>query len=320
MPWLQGIASARKTLGSRDLVADAMSTEGEMTHGSIRVGEVEITALCDVVDDFPAPLHAAFPDVASDAWEVYRKRFPTVFAGTDRWRLHDHCFLLRSSGQIVLVDAGVGPVGAPGARWIGRPGRLLDELAEAGTAPEDVGWVVLTHLHLDHVGWVTRWDEERPGLVFPRARHVVNRADWEAFPQEGDDNDREAFERCVRPLEALGVLELVDDDRSITPDVTVLHTPGHTPGSQSVLVESSGSRTIAWGDAANHPAQVTEPEWCSIGDWDPGETSRTRRILLDRAEREEMTVAPAHFAEPFGTVVLLDTRTYWRSFLPGQRA
>jgi len=283
-----------------------------MPHGSIGVGDVQVTALCDVVGDFPAPLGEVFPGVDRDAWQPYRDRYPEVFAGTDAWRLHDHCYLLRSGGWTVLVDTGVGPASAPGARWIGTPGRLLDELREAGTGPSDVDTVVVTHLHLDHVGWNVVWEDDRPRPVFPRARYVVQRADWDVFADGGDDDDRDAFEHTVRPLETLGVLDLASGDLPLTGELELLHTPGHTPGSQSVLVSSGGERAIFWGDVANHPAQVTETAWCSRADMDRGQADRTRQVLLDRIEAEGMTVSTAHFPEPYGHIVRVGGRRYWR--------
>jgi glyoxylase-like metal-dependent hydrolase (beta-lactamase superfamily II) len=294
------------------LASSSGDEEVGMPHGSIAIGQVQITALCDVVGNFPAPMGEVFPGIGPADWEPYRRRYPEVFAGRDAWRLHDHCFLLRAGGRTVLVDTGVGPASAPGARWIGTPGRLLDELHQAGAGPEAVDTVVVTHLHLDHVGWNVVWEGDRPRPVFPRARYLVQQADWDAFAAGGDDNDRAAFEHTVRPLEALGALDLASGDQALTGELELLHTPGHTPGSQSVLVSSGGERAVIWGDVANHPAQVTETAWCTRADADRGQADRTRQALLGRVEAEGMTVSTAHFPEPFGHVVRVAGRRYWR--------
>jgi glyoxylase-like metal-dependent hydrolase (beta-lactamase superfamily II) len=131
-----------------------------------------------------------------------------------------------------------------GGCWIGAAGRLPQELAAAGLAPDEVELVFLTHLHLDHVSWNLAWDGDQPRPRFPRARYLIQRADWELFASQGDDNDREAFERCVRPLQALGVVELLDGGHVLGPELTVVHTPGHTPGSQSLLVRSGGDAAL----------------------------------------------------------------------------
>jgi glyoxylase-like metal-dependent hydrolase (beta-lactamase superfamily II) len=273
------------------------------TERTLTVGAVQVTAVCDVVADFPAPLGRAFPGVEAGAWAPYRRWYPEAFAGADRWRLRDWCFVVRAGDRVVLVDTGVGGQGTPGADWIGAAGRLPGELAAAGVEPEEIDLVVLTHLHLDHIGWNLAWDGGRARPRFPRARYLVQRADWELFASEGDADDRAAFERCVLPLRELGAAELLEGDRALGGGLTVLHTPGHTPGSQSLLVASGGDRLLLWGDVANHPAQIGQPAWGPRSDVDPDQARRTRRALLDRLEAESMWLGPAHYPEPFGTVV-----------------
>jgi glyoxylase-like metal-dependent hydrolase (beta-lactamase superfamily II) len=226
--------------------------------------------VCDVTGDFPAPLERAFPAVAAAAWAPYRRRYPEVFSGPDRWQLRDWCFVVRTRDRVVL-----------------------------------------THLHLDHVGWNLAWDGDRPRPRFGRARYLVQRADWELFGSRGDDNDREAFDRCVGPLQDLGVAELLDGDCVLDAELSVLHTPGHTPGSQSLLVRSGGDAALLWGDVANHPAQVDEPVWGPGSDVQPEVARRTRRRLLDRVESDRMWLAPAHFPEPFGTVTRTGDGRHW---------
>jgi glyoxylase-like metal-dependent hydrolase (beta-lactamase superfamily II) len=282
-----------------------------MAHRSLTVGGVQVTAVCDVTGDFPAPLERAFPAVPAAAWAPWRRRHPEAFSGTDHWRLRDWCFVVRARDRVVLVDTGVGGPGVPGATWIGAPGRLPEELAAAGVDPDEIDLVVLTHLHLDHVGWNLAWDGDRPRPRFPRARYLVQRADWELFGSRGDENDREAFDRCVAPLRDLGVAELVDGDRVLDRQLALLHTPGHTPGSQSLLVASGDDTVLLWGDVANHPAQIGEPDWGPGSDVQPEVARRTRRRLLERIETEAMRLAPAHFPEPFGTVTRVDGARRW---------
>ena len=282
-----------------------------MPQRSLTVGTVQVTAVCDVTGDFPVPLDQAFPGVEAAAWAPWRRRHPDAFSGTDRWRLRDWCFVVRARDRVVLVDTGVGGDGVPGATWIGTPGRLPEELAAAGVEPDEIDLVVLTHLHLDHIGWNLAWDGDRPRPRFPRARYLVQRADWELFAAWGDEDDRAAFDRCVAPLQSLGVAELLDGDRVLDDQLSLVHTPGHTPGSQSLLVRSGDDGALLWGDVANHPAQVGEPDWGPGSDVQPEVARGTRRQLLDRVETEGMWLAPAHFPEPFGTVTRAGDVRHW---------
>src|SRR4029453_14147301 len=138
-----------------------------MPQRSLTVGTVQVTAVCDVPGDFPGPLDQAFPGVEAAAWAPWRRRHPDVFSGPDRWRLRDWCFVVRARERVVLVDTGVGGEGVPGATWIGTPGRLPEELAAAGVEPDEIDLVVLTHLHLDHIG--TRTPGPRSTTAWPRS-------------------------------------------------------------------------------------------------------------------------------------------------------
>jgi glyoxylase-like metal-dependent hydrolase (beta-lactamase superfamily II) len=282
-----------------------------MPQRTLTVGTVQVTAVCDVTGDFPVPLDQAFPGVEAAAWAPWRRRHPDAFSGHDRWRLRDWCFVVRARERVVLVDTGVGGEGVPGATWIGTPGRLPEELAAAGVEPDEIDLVVLTHLHLDHIGWNLAWDGDRPRPRFPRARYLVQRADWELFAARGDEDDRAAFDRCVAPLQSLGVAELLDGGRVFDDQLGLVHTPGHTPGSQSLLVRSGDDAALLWGDVTNHPAQVGEPDWGPASDVQPEVARGTRRRLLDRIESEGMWLAPAHFPEPFGTVTRAGDGRRW---------
>ena len=114
-----------------------------------------------------------------------------------------------------------------------------------------------------------------------------------------------AFDRCVAPSRPSGWPSCWTATRSWTPS-SASSTPGRTPGSQSLLVRSGDEAVLLWGDVANHPAQVGEPDWCPGADVDPDQAQATRRRLLDQLESEGMWLAPAHFPEPFGTVTRVD--------------
>jgi glyoxylase-like metal-dependent hydrolase (beta-lactamase superfamily II) len=283
------------------------------------VGNVEISHLYDLVADMPLTLDQLFPTVPSEAWEPYRREYPGLFGAGNTWRYHAGCYLIRSQGRTILVDTGVGPSSLGLATWLGTGGELPDRLRAAGISPEDVEMVVFTHLHPDHVGWNLQHDGSQYRPTFPRARYVAHRADWETFHRVDVQRAMEGVapgfvQDTLTPLEALGVLDLTDGERSITEEITTLHTPGHTPGSMSLLITSGGERAIIVGDAVAHPAQVEHPDWVFAFDFD-GETAiDTRRQLLDRIEAEGLTMTACHFPDPgFGRVVRLEGRRYWQA-------
>jgi glyoxylase-like metal-dependent hydrolase (beta-lactamase superfamily II) len=289
-----------------------------MADGRMTIGDVEVGHLYDLVVDFPMTLDQVFPGVPAEAWEPYRRAYPSLFGSDNTWRFHAGCYLIRSRGRMLLVDTGVGPPTLSMATWLQTGGQLPEQLRLAGVLPEDIDMVVFTHLHPDHVGWNLQEDGGRYRPTFPRARYVAHRADWDTFRrpevQQALAGIAGAYvEQTLTPLESQGVLDLADGERSLTEEVTALHTPGHTPGSMSLLITSGGERAIIVGDAIAHPAQVEHPDWGCAFDAD-GETAvRTRSHLLDRIEAEGLTLTACHFPEPgFGRVVRLEGRRAWQ--------
>ncbi|MEW9527545.1 MBL fold metallo-hydrolase [Microbispora sp. NPDC049125] len=215
--------------------------------------------------------------------DAIRKPLPEMFPGGsfadgDDWVLHFHCYLLRAGGRTVLVDTGIGGFDSPAAGWAPVPGRLGEELAAAGCEPSGVDVVVLTHLHSDHAGGAVVAGEP----AFPNARYVIQRAElaWVSQPMR---------DRAVAPIESL--LQIVDGDAEVLPGVRVVHTPGHTPGHQSVEVGD----LVMSGDVILHPVQLADPGIRYVYDEDPEEAVRTRTALIARAA----VLATGHFADPF---------------------
>lgn len=120
-----------------------------MPHGSAHVGGVEIVALCDGVLESSSPIEESFLGATPGTWDDARTRYPDTVAASGHWRLHVHCFALRSAGRTILVDTGFGPVTAPAFAWAKQPGRLPVELAEAGIEATEVDTVIVTHVHDD---------------------------------------------------------------------------------------------------------------------------------------------------------------------------
>lgn len=219
-------------------------------------------------------------------------------------------FVIRAHGQTILVDTGMGAElgDMAAAGFTGRCGLLPGALALAGITPEGVDIVLLTHLHGDHIGWNVTAGEQ-PGPMFPRARYLVSRTEWAHWSATADA----AVARCVRPLEAAGQLEPVADDYAVLPGVSLLPTPGHTPGHVSVLLLEGGAGGVITGDAAHHPAEFEALETSPRFDMDPAQSALSRRALVERVEAEGLVVMGGHFPAPgAGNVVRVGQRRTWR--------
>ena len=150
--------------------------------------------------------------------------------------------------------------------------------------------------------------------MFPGARYVVHQADWDAFGNpEVQKHFPQYWEETLGPLEKLGVLDLISDEQILTIELTAIPTPGHTPGHMSVAIDSAGERALIMGDAAIHPAQLTEVDWVNIFEMDQYMAVQTRSRLGDRVESENAILIACHFPAPgFGRLVRIEGRRYWQ--------
>jgi glyoxylase-like metal-dependent hydrolase (beta-lactamase superfamily II) len=230
-------------------------------------------------------------------------------------------FLIRSQGKNILVDAGVGAHGI----WRFGDGHLPDSLKALDVSPEQIDFVVPTHLHVDHVGWFTRPTPDGPVPTFSKAKYLIQQADWDFFIEDdyfgkldtpSASTSQRMYEAAVKPMRDTGLMDLVGPEQAITDAVTILHTPGHTLGSISVLVQSGSEAALLIGDAAHNPGQLTEPEYSPAVDIDPSLSTRSRRAIVEQAQKMNAYVTGGHFGAPghpaFGRIILMDGRPMWQ--------
>ncbi len=260
-------------------------------------GRFEVVALLDASGPFFLPAAEAFTGASERDWARARRVDPAAFGPDGAWHLDFRCFAVRlPSGRCALVDTGVGPADSPAAAWAPVPGHLPERLAAAGIDTADVELVVLTHLHEDHYGWSV---SPQGVPAFPNARYVVQRTEIAALEQSGDT----ALGYAVEPLRRAGLLSVVDGQACLVERrgsrLTVVPTPGHTPGHQSVLVRGGGRQVVITGDVLVHAVQLVAPDVGYVFEADQDTARRTRRALLDRAGHLPTWLATAHLNRPF---------------------
>ena len=199
-------------------------------------------------------------------------------------------FLIRGRDRMVLIDAGLGP----GVMMGIHSGAMLDNLQEAGVAAEEVTDVVFTHLHLDHVGWVS----QDGATIFPNAVHRCSSSDWAHFMINHPGPE------AARIQPAADRFEMWDSETTILPGLDTMSTPGHTPGSTTLVLSSGTDRIMFLGDVVHCPIQLEEDEWSALFDVDPDLAKRTRNALARELEDTDVRVSGAHFPEMrFGRLV-----------------
>jgi len=188
--------------------------------------------------------------------------------------------------KTMIIDAGLGD--KEDAKFsdiygVDRVPGLDASLDEAGLSPEDIDIVVATHLHFDHAGGFTTRDASgRVRPRFPRARYLVRRGEWEDATHPHERNRASYRPDNYVPLAEAGVLDLVDDDRTIMPGVRVLRTGGHNMHHQMIWIESAGRRAAFVGDLIPTTAHLPEA-WIMGFDLYPMDTLAAKKAFVQEA-------------------------------------
>jgi glyoxylase-like metal-dependent hydrolase (beta-lactamase superfamily II) len=257
------------------------------------IGGGIVTSLSDGYFDLPLEhvlTNLSLQDAEAALHRAFRPATP---------RLEVNAYLVRRAGAApILVDTGAGAGFGPTA------GRLPAALAGIGVDPADIGTVLLTHLHGDHVGGLLDSD----GQAFFRNAEIVMHEAEAAFwladtPGAGADQQSvDVARRAVAPYRDR--MRLVAEG-NVMAGIGAVFLPGHTPGHSGYRIGEGENSVLIWGDLVNQPTiQTAYPEAGFFSDADPALAVRTRRDMLAKAADEGILVAGMHIEFPgFARVV-----------------
>ncbi len=262
-----------------------------------RTGDIEVWRILDLHGPF-LEAEALFPTAGPDVRDIFHAHARgQICPKTGRFILPVQGFLLKTPSHVILVDSCVGNDKTVPRMpdWHKRSNtRFLAALAAAGVTPEDVDYILCTHLHTDHVGWNTRLENGRWMPTFPNARYLMPAADEVFYRGKG----AAMYDESVLPVIEAGQAEFVQAGHKLGDHVSLLPTPGHTPGHVSVIFESGGARAVITGDAIHSSVQCRHPEWHFLFDEDAERAVGSRRHLLETASETGCTVLGSHFTLP----------------------
>ena len=272
------------------------------TARAIQLGEVTITPVVEIGrSSFPTT--SMLPDSTPDAIAAHHAWLKPYFFddATADLASRIQTFVVRTPEHTVVIDTCVGNdkdrEGNP--LWHMRNGGYLEDLRAAGAVPEDVDYVICTHLHVDHVGWNTRLQRQASGRdhwvpTFPKARYIFAGEEWEYWRHENDL----CIADSVVPVVEAGQAMLVDSRHTLDAWLRFEPSPGHTPGHVCVRLSTRAGHAVFSGDLMHRTVQVAEPQWSSRFCADPKRAAVTRREFVERHVNSGVLVLAAHFPRP----------------------
>ena len=255
------------------------------------LGKFEVTALSDGTHAFPVDTVMRNITAAEIGRDLAEAQLTKPVQGSI------NAFLINTGKKLVLIDAGAGVL------YGNCCGRLLDNLRAAGYQPEQVDEVLLTHLHKDHAGGIVA--NGKP--AFPNAVVRVSQAEADywlspASKAAGPDFLSTFFDAAVgvtAPYISGGRFRPYASFGELTPGITAMPAPGHTPGHAMYLVSDGAQQLLVWGDIVHVAAlQMPQPTATVQYDSNQEDARATRTALLKKLAGNHLLVGAAHIAFP----------------------
>ncbi|WP_457649660.1 MBL fold metallo-hydrolase [Profundibacter sp.] len=256
------------------------------------VGDIEITALLDGYMAIPHSFIIGYDDAAArESTKKAHHRFTE-----DQVSFPVNGYVIRTGSELILIDTGAPLAIAPTV------GGLVANLRSAGFEPKDITTVLMTHLHVDHIGGLLDKDGNK---LFKNASFVCSQAEWNFLH---DDAVRMAAPEEFRPVLDLArqfvapykdQQNLFTGEKELFTGITSIPLHGHTPGHTGYAIHSQGESLLIWGDVIHLSAmQFAHPDWGVVFDADAEQAKKTRIAMFDRASADQMAVAGMHIDFP----------------------
>ena len=261
------------------------------------VGKVKISKIVEM--DTVGSTRFILPQATNDQIPQLPWLIPHFATEEGRLRMSVHSLIVETPTRRIVVDTCIGndKQGRKVPTWNGLNNPFLENMTAAGYPPESIDTVLCTHLHVDHVGWNTRLSGGKWVPTFPNARYVFGKIEYDYWAAHSDSDEHKAvFDDSVRPVAEAGRVDLVASDQKLGDEITLIPTPGHSPGHMSIHIVSEGETALLTGDVAHHPCQMAHLDGSSNFDSDPVQSIDTRRELCSRFADTPTLVIGGHFS------------------------
>lgn len=276
-----------------------------------KIGDVKITRVVEI--ESAGGTRFILPDATPEAVLPIKWLAPHFMTETGKLIMSIHALVIDTGTRRIIVDTCIGnDKDRKIPTWNKLQTTFLKDLEDAGYAPPDIDTVLCTHLHVDHVGWNTMLKNGQWIPTFPNARYLIGAREWEHWQAEKQDEFGDVIADSVKPIVDAGLADFVGTDHQLCDEVSLISTPGHTPGHVSVRISSKGQEALITGDTIHHPCQIAQSTWACSADHDKEKAQETRDGLLNSLADKDILVIGTHFATPTAGHILREQGGgYW---------
>jgi glyoxylase-like metal-dependent hydrolase (beta-lactamase superfamily II) len=254
-----------------------------------KLGTIEAT----VVSDGPLSIGDPKNTFRGPTADEISKMMTDEFLPTNNVVLDQNVLVINTGDKLALFETGMSSV-----KRNDDMGRLVQNLKQAGIDPKDIDAVIPTHAHIDHVGGIMAADGSRN---FPNAQIYLTQADFDFWTDDkrlGTPGEGSGLTAKKNLLPNRDRIVFYKDGQDVMPGVQAMHTPGHTVGHTSFVVNSGGKSLLVVGDLMHHVILVGKPRMEVAFDTDPKQGVETRIKVMDMLAAQRMPALVYHMPWP----------------------
>ena len=221
------------------------------------------------------------------------------------------CLFVETENRRILIDTGVGNKHELKFYQPHNLKDIVEEIKGIGYEPHEITDVVLTHLHFDHCGYATCFDNDKKAIpTFANATYWLSQAQWENYRSPLLYEKDAFYPENIEPIYNANQLKLINEDVELLKGFSLKLYDGHTPGQIAAFIDTKNEKIVYPGDVVPTSAHVSLG-WLSAYDNNAALAMEEKKRLLDKVVEEERTAIFYHDAKTVSAKVVQKNGYYF---------
>ena len=221
------------------------------------------------------------------------------------------CLFVEADNRRILIDTGLGNKHEVKFYQPHNLKDILEEVDKIGYKPSQITDIVLTHLHFDHCGYATYFNEDKKAVpTFPNATYWLSKAQWDNYRNPCLYEKDAFFAENIEPIFESNQLILLEEDTELFEGFTLKLYDGHTPGQIAAFIDAENQKIVYPGDVVPTSAHVSLG-WLSAFDNNAALAMEEKKRLLDKVVKEGRTAIFYHDAHIASAKVVKKNEYYF---------